>query len=72
MGKAILDNMLDIGTDVLIFNRFLNYFKAGDYETCKKFNADNIQWLHKQPLKEEILMYYNLIHQYIEIIESQK
>lgn len=68
-GHEILNNMIDIGTDVLIFSNLLYYFKTGDYDACKKINAYDLQWLHKQPLKEEIIMFDNLIKEYINIIQ---
>lgn len=69
-GKAILENMRDLGTDVVIFNRFLCFFRDGNYEMCKDFHTYNLRWLDSQPLKEEIIMFYKLVKQYISIIEK--
>ena len=69
-GYAILNNMVDRGTDILIFNNFLHYFKTGDYDYCKKFNVNHLSWLDTQPVKEEIIMFFNLVKEYINIIEQ--
>lgn len=64
-GYAILDNMVDRGSDVVIFTNFLNAFRIGDYETCERMNVGSLSYLDIQPLRDEIIDYYSLVKEFV-------
>ena len=69
MLEAVGEVVIERGTDTLIFGNFLNYFRDGNYEACKKMSPYSLMYLDIQPYRQEIIDVIELAKNYINLKE---